>query len=139
MTIDEKDLEIARLKGKIEALEGELAKERAARATPPPAPHIQFVPCPLPHVQPASPPPYTGQPFQPFIQPPGIVPFPTIPQPLPIWPTNPPIVIGQPWYSTCGPNVNACNPATLGEVWVGETRPSLDTIAALSSGKIASC
>lgn len=29
--LDDKDLEIARLKGKVEALEGELAKERAAR------------------------------------------------------------------------------------------------------------
>lgn len=73
MIIDEKDLEIARLKGKIEALESELAKERAARTSP------------------------TYVPFQ--VHPSPLVPNPLVPSPFvptPIIPTIPPIY--PQWY-----------------------------------------
>ena len=49
MTIDEKDLEIARLKGKVEALESELAKERALRILAP-VTTPTFVPYPVARV-----------------------------------------------------------------------------------------
>jgi hypothetical protein len=114
MSLDEKDLEIARLRGKVEALEGELAKERAVRAM------SSFIPQIVPHP----------------LLPNPLVPNPLVPNPLV------PLVPGLPWpnspmdYSTCGLNVNCQNPTTLGgEVWIGETRPSLDAIVALGKGR----
>jgi hypothetical protein len=71
--IDEKDLEIARLKGKIEALESELAKERALRILAPPQVPT-FVPYPL------LPPPLVPNPF---------VPSPIVPTVQPIYPQWP--------------------------------------------------
>lgn len=54
MTIDEKDIEIAKLRGKVEALEGELAKERALRTLMQPQPP-QVVPMPYPVYPPIAP------------------------------------------------------------------------------------
>ena len=73
MTIDEKDLEIARLKGKVEALESELAKERALRILAP-VTTPTFVPYP--------------------VAPSPLIPSPLVPNPFipnPIVPTVPPI------------------------------------------------
>jgi hypothetical protein len=104
-----KDLEIARLRGKVEALEGELAKERAMRAMQPPVPTI--MPAPLP--------------FDPLI-PPVIYNGTRAP---------PPVIYDG---SICALGANAANPMPLGtRVWVGETCPSLESIAALSRGQIA--